>query len=109
MEKICKTCKIEKDINEFHFVKQQNKYSPKCKTCYNLYQNLVKKKINDDYKSSLEKVYIKDTSIKTFNTLQALHRYVIAKDLIVINRYENIVSFDNWDEVIATFDEEYFK
>ena len=35
MTKICNTCNKELDISNFHFKKDRNKYSNKCKTCFN--------------------------------------------------------------------------
>ena len=43
--KICIKCKKEKNINEFYFLKQKNKYNNKCKEC-------IKKEVKEYQKNN---------------------------------------------------------
>lgn len=47
--KICIKCKKEKNINEFYFLKQKNKYNNKCKEC-------IKKEVKEYQKNNFEKI-----------------------------------------------------
>ncbi len=36
-KKICSSCNIEKELNEYHFIRQENRYNKRCKICINKY------------------------------------------------------------------------
>jgi len=54
MEKICSKCKEEKDISEFYFRKQYNKYYSICKECY---KNKEKERYLKNKDKRLKSVY----------------------------------------------------
>ena len=47
--------------------------------------------------------------MKIFKESTELYKFTLDNNLTIIERVGYLVKFKNWKEVIATFDEEYFK
>jgi len=70
MKKICKVCKQEKDIDDFHFRKRyKNNHIPQCKECF-------RKKMNTDKKNKR-------------GIHRCINRCIICGDVLEIDKYKH--------------------
>lgn len=70
VEKFCNECGLTKSINEFYFVKQENRYNARCKSCINKYS---KKIYNINKKSSKTQVEYK--TCRTCNKIKPISEF----------------------------------
>ena len=68
--KICSTCKLSKSIDEYYFLKKENRYRSQCKVCYSLSLKRTRKtKMNSGFENLLKR---KQYNLKLIRRIKVL-------------------------------------